>query len=340
MTSSAAAGVYLERHVANMRLGMTLELFTAIGALVGGSVAFLLDERLLSFLFAGLLGYVAFTMARPRPGTSADEGTTEPGPVEPEPAPAGKRADHARSPVRRGLPGPPPRPGHRRRDLRGRRLVAARHRRRDHQGPAHEPVDGGPAARRDRDQQHDDRDHRLGQRRDLRHPRRDRPVCRRTDRDRRVRRRDRRLAPGAPGRRPPAAPAVRRRPRSTRPSRCCCERSDELDLSEGLRRRADDRPAAHRDHLRLGRPAGRRVRADDRERDLAARCRPAARPRHAGRPARRARSGRLPVARAAGRHRRTGRPRDRGGRVLRPGRATGRWSRSRSRSSPSSSWAS
>ena len=47
MTSSAAAGVYLERHVANLRLGMTLELFTAIGALVGGSIAFLLDERLL-----------------------------------------------------------------------------------------------------------------------------------------------------------------------------------------------------------------------------------------------------------------------------------------------------
>ena len=48
MTSSAAAGVYLERHVANLRLGMTLELFTATGALVGGSIAFLLDERLLS----------------------------------------------------------------------------------------------------------------------------------------------------------------------------------------------------------------------------------------------------------------------------------------------------
>ena len=31
VTSSAAAGVYLERHVANLRLGMTLELFTAIG---------------------------------------------------------------------------------------------------------------------------------------------------------------------------------------------------------------------------------------------------------------------------------------------------------------------
>lgn len=66
MTSSAAAGVYLERHVANLRLGMTLELFTAFGALLGGSIAFLLDERLLSLLFAGLLAYVAVTMVRAR----------------------------------------------------------------------------------------------------------------------------------------------------------------------------------------------------------------------------------------------------------------------------------
>jgi uncharacterized membrane protein YfcA len=65
-TSSAAAGVYLERHVANLRLGMTLELFTASGALIGGSIAFLLDERMLSVLFAALLFYVAFTMARGR----------------------------------------------------------------------------------------------------------------------------------------------------------------------------------------------------------------------------------------------------------------------------------
>jgi uncharacterized protein len=64
MTSSAAAGVYLERHVANLRLGMTLELFTACGALVGGLVAVAIDERFLSILFAGLLAYVAFTMAR------------------------------------------------------------------------------------------------------------------------------------------------------------------------------------------------------------------------------------------------------------------------------------
>jgi uncharacterized membrane protein YfcA len=78
MTSSAAAGVYLERHVANLRLGMTLELFTAFGALVGGSIAFLLSDQLLSFLFAALLLYVAATMARGR-GAELD--------VEPEPDP-------------------------------------------------------------------------------------------------------------------------------------------------------------------------------------------------------------------------------------------------------------
>ncbi len=70
MTSSAAAGVYLERHVANLRLGMSLELFTAIGALVGGSIAFLVDERLLSLLFAALLGYVAITMLRAQSNTA------------------------------------------------------------------------------------------------------------------------------------------------------------------------------------------------------------------------------------------------------------------------------
>ncbi|MEA2673595.1 MAG: uncharacterized protein QOI92_787 [Chloroflexota bacterium] len=64
VTSSAAAGVYLERRQANLRLGMTLELFTAMGAIAGGLVAFLLDERVLAALFAFVLVYVALTMAR------------------------------------------------------------------------------------------------------------------------------------------------------------------------------------------------------------------------------------------------------------------------------------
>lgn len=63
-TSGASAGVYLQRHVANLRLGMTLELFTATGALVGALVAFAVPDRVLAGLFAALLVYVAVTMAR------------------------------------------------------------------------------------------------------------------------------------------------------------------------------------------------------------------------------------------------------------------------------------
>ena len=93
MTSSAAAGVYLERHVANLRLGMSLELFTAIGALVGGSIAFLLDERLLALLFAALLGYVAITMLRAGRGAPSSE-----------PAPSAEEtADAIEAMPRRGL---------------------------------------------------------------------------------------------------------------------------------------------------------------------------------------------------------------------------------------------
>ncbi|HEU0245429.1 MAG TPA: sulfite exporter TauE/SafE family protein, partial [Candidatus Limnocylindrales bacterium] len=67
VTSSAGAGVYLRKHVANLRLGMVLELFTACGALVGGLIAFALPVPVLEGLFAALLGYVAFNMIRRRP---------------------------------------------------------------------------------------------------------------------------------------------------------------------------------------------------------------------------------------------------------------------------------
>jgi uncharacterized protein len=77
VTSGAAAGVYLERRVANLRLGMTLELFTAIGALTGGLVAFLVPERFLELLFAALLGYVALTIGRRRdPAPEPEIGTS------------------------------------------------------------------------------------------------------------------------------------------------------------------------------------------------------------------------------------------------------------------------
>lgn len=92
VTSSASAGVYLERHVANLRLGMTLELFTATGALVGGLVAFALSEQVLAGLFTVLLVYTAFTMARRR-DTPAPASDVEPAaavPIEADPS-AGER---------------------------------------------------------------------------------------------------------------------------------------------------------------------------------------------------------------------------------------------------------
>src|SRR5215218_8326333 len=77
VTSSAGAGVYLRRHVANLRLGMVLELFTACGALVGGLVAFALPVPVLEGLFAALLAWVAVSMLRrrePPPAVSAGAG--------------------------------------------------------------------------------------------------------------------------------------------------------------------------------------------------------------------------------------------------------------------------
>ena len=78
VTSGASAGVYLERRVANLRLGMVLELFTAIGALAGGLAAFILPETVLELLFAALLVYVAVTMGRGRdPEPEGDDDTTD-----------------------------------------------------------------------------------------------------------------------------------------------------------------------------------------------------------------------------------------------------------------------
>jgi len=84
VTSSAGAGVYLRRHVANLRLGMVLELFTACGALAGGLIAFALPVPVLEGLFALLLGWVAVSMLRrrePAPAPAAGEAAAEPVPA-------------------------------------------------------------------------------------------------------------------------------------------------------------------------------------------------------------------------------------------------------------------
>ena len=67
-TSSAVAIGNLDRGTANMRLGMTLEIATSIGALTGGLSAALLPARALELVFAAVLLPTAFVMWRQRHG--------------------------------------------------------------------------------------------------------------------------------------------------------------------------------------------------------------------------------------------------------------------------------
>jgi hypothetical protein len=76
-TSSAAATVYVSERFTNIRLGMTLELATTTGALMGGVLAVFVSGRYLYFLFAAVLVYAAASMLRGR-GTAAEEAVTQP----------------------------------------------------------------------------------------------------------------------------------------------------------------------------------------------------------------------------------------------------------------------
>ncbi len=63
-TSTAVASVNVERGTANMRLGMTLEIATSLGAIVGGLTAGLLHPAVLETLFAIVLLPTAVLMWR------------------------------------------------------------------------------------------------------------------------------------------------------------------------------------------------------------------------------------------------------------------------------------
>jgi uncharacterized protein len=63
-TSSGAASLYVKRRLADIRLGMTLELATTLGAIVGGLVAGIIKPQILSVLFSFLLIYTAGSMLR------------------------------------------------------------------------------------------------------------------------------------------------------------------------------------------------------------------------------------------------------------------------------------
>ncbi len=74
-TSSAAASRNVAKGIANVRLGMTLELWTVAGAMVGGLLAGLLPGKALMILFASAISLMAIPMARGLEGEAIDADT-------------------------------------------------------------------------------------------------------------------------------------------------------------------------------------------------------------------------------------------------------------------------
>ncbi len=63
-TSSASASVYVQQKLADIKLGITLELATVSGAILGGFLAGLIDPDVLEILFALVLVYVSIWMLK------------------------------------------------------------------------------------------------------------------------------------------------------------------------------------------------------------------------------------------------------------------------------------
>jgi uncharacterized membrane protein YfcA len=63
-TSTATSSVYVERGLSNIRLGMTLEIATTLGAAIAAIVAGYIDRKTLAVLFSLFLIYTASSMVR------------------------------------------------------------------------------------------------------------------------------------------------------------------------------------------------------------------------------------------------------------------------------------
>jgi uncharacterized membrane protein YfcA len=63
-TSTATSSVYVERGLSNIRLGMTLEMATTLGAAIAAIVAGYIDRRTLAVLFSLFLIYTATSMVK------------------------------------------------------------------------------------------------------------------------------------------------------------------------------------------------------------------------------------------------------------------------------------
>lgn len=72
-TSSAAASKNVSRGIANVRLGMTMELWTVVGALAGSLLAGRLSGSTLMLIFGVAMGIMALPMARGVPDQGPEE---------------------------------------------------------------------------------------------------------------------------------------------------------------------------------------------------------------------------------------------------------------------------
>lgn len=63
-TSCAASSVFLNKNLTNIRLGMTLEMFTTIGGIAGAFLAIMMSQKILLFIFSATLIFMAIGMWR------------------------------------------------------------------------------------------------------------------------------------------------------------------------------------------------------------------------------------------------------------------------------------
>src|SRR5215467_10625311 len=77
-TSAASSSVHLQRHTTDIRLGMTLELATALGAAVTAYLVGYFNRNWLEGIFAGFLLYSSVTILL-RGGKVKDEEVPSPG---------------------------------------------------------------------------------------------------------------------------------------------------------------------------------------------------------------------------------------------------------------------
>jgi uncharacterized membrane protein YfcA len=79
-TSAASSSVHLQRHTADIRLGMTLELATALGAAITAYLVGYINRTALEVLFAAFLLYGAITILRKGGKTEDAQDEIVPGP--------------------------------------------------------------------------------------------------------------------------------------------------------------------------------------------------------------------------------------------------------------------